>query len=73
LLHRAHLVYRQLGTSRVPLNPTALASREQPDNKMSAKGNKAKASKESKGNTKLNYLQKKEGNFFLVTRDIVKD
>ncbi len=32
--------------SRVPLNPTALASREQPEEQMSAKGNKAKASKD---------------------------
>ncbi len=44
----AHLVYRQLGTSRVQTNPTALASRNVPDNVMSPKGKKATATKASK-------------------------
>jgi hypothetical protein len=44
----AHLVYRQLGTSRVQTNPTALASRNVPDNVMSPKGKKAAAPKASK-------------------------
>ncbi len=47
----AHHVYRQLGTSRVQTNPTALTSRNVPDNVMSPKVKKAtataaKASKE---------------------------
>ncbi len=44
----AHLVYRQLGTSRVQTNPTALASRNVPDNVMTPKGKKATATKASK-------------------------
>jgi hypothetical protein len=44
----AHLVYRKLGTSRVQTNPTALASRNVPDNVMSPKDKKAPANKASK-------------------------
>jgi hypothetical protein len=49
----AHLVYRQLGTSRVQTNPTALASRNVPDNVMSPKDKKAPAPKASKGRSPL--------------------